>query len=124
VSVAAYSADFQGARVLVINDSQTIRRTAENVLTRAGCEVRTAQDGFEALGKIVEFQPNLVFVDADRRVVNAPWGASRRSSSIGAFFGASMTYLFRKSAPAAVTPTPADEYPTAPRVDPGPPSWT
>jgi len=56
-------ADLSGARVLVIDDSKTIRRTAENLLSKAGCEVRTAEDGFEALGKIVEFKPDLVFVD-------------------------------------------------------------
>jgi len=55
--------DIHGARVLVIDDSKTIRRTAESLLAKAGCEVRTAEDGFEALGKIMEFQPDLVFVD-------------------------------------------------------------
>lgn len=52
-----------GARVLVIDDSKTIRRAAMNLLAKAGCEVCTAEDGFEALGKIVEFRPDLVFVD-------------------------------------------------------------
>ncbi len=51
------------ARVLVIDDSKTIRRTAETLLAKAGYEVMTAEDGFEALGKIVSFKPNLVFVD-------------------------------------------------------------
>jgi twitching motility two-component system response regulator PilG len=55
--------DLRGARVLVIDDSKTIRRAAEGLLTKAGCEVRTAEDGFEALGKIMEFKPDLVFVD-------------------------------------------------------------
>ncbi len=50
-------------RVLVIDDSKTIRRTAETLLAKAGYEVMTAEDGFEALGKIVSFKPNLVFVD-------------------------------------------------------------
>jgi twitching motility two-component system response regulator PilG len=63
MSLAADSGDLSGARVLVIDDSKTIRRTAESLLAKAGCEVRTAEDGFEALGKIVEFQPDLVFVD-------------------------------------------------------------
>ena len=57
------SVDLHGARVLVVDDSKTIRRTTEGLLAKAGCEVRTAQDGFEALGKIVEFQPDLIFVD-------------------------------------------------------------
>ena len=60
---AADSVDVRGARVLVIDDSKTIRHTTESLLTKAGCEVCTAQDGFEALGKIMEFQPNLIFVD-------------------------------------------------------------
>lgn len=63
MTAAIEAADMSGARVLVIDDSKTIRRTAESLLAKAGCEVRTAEDGFEALGKIVEFQPDLVFVD-------------------------------------------------------------
>jgi twitching motility two-component system response regulator PilG len=60
---AAEPATLAGARVLVIDDSKTIRRTAETLLAKAGYEVMTAEDGFEALGKIVSFRPNLVFVD-------------------------------------------------------------
>ena len=56
-------ADLAGIRVLVIDDSKTIRRTAENLLSRAGCDVMTASDGFEALGKLIDYRPNLVFVD-------------------------------------------------------------
>ncbi len=55
--------DLRGARILVIDDSKTIRRTAENLLVKAGFEVCVAEDGFEALGKIVSFKPELVFVD-------------------------------------------------------------
>lgn len=55
--------DLHGARILVIDDSKTIRRTAENLLVKAGCEVCVAEDGFEALGKIVSFKPELIFVD-------------------------------------------------------------
>ncbi|MFD2113925.1 response regulator [Thiorhodococcus fuscus] len=55
--------DLRGARVLVIDDSKTIRRSAETLLNKAGCEVCVAEDGFEALGKIVSFKPDLVFVD-------------------------------------------------------------
>jgi len=50
-------------RVMVIDDSKTIRRTAETLLMRAGFEVITAQDGYEALGLIVRHRPDLVFVD-------------------------------------------------------------
>lgn len=55
--------ELRGTRILVIDDSKTIRRSAETLLTKAGCEVCVAEDGFEALGKIVSFKPNLVFVD-------------------------------------------------------------
>jgi len=55
--------DLAGIKVLVIDDSKTIRRTAENLLTKAGCEVTTAADGFEALGKVVDTHPDVVFVD-------------------------------------------------------------
>lgn len=54
---------FAGIRVMVVDDSKTIRRTAESLLTRAGCEVLTAVDGFEALAKIADDKPDLIFVD-------------------------------------------------------------
>lgn len=57
------SADLTGVKVLVIDDSMTIRRTAETLLTKAGCQVITAADGFEALGKIVDDRPQVIFVD-------------------------------------------------------------
>lgn len=50
-------------KVMVIDDSQTIRRTAETLLAREGYEVVTAQDGFEALAKIAEQSPDLIFID-------------------------------------------------------------
>ena len=40
--------DLAGLKVLVIDDSKTIRRTAETLLKKEGCEVLTAVDGFEA----------------------------------------------------------------------------
>ena len=52
-----------GLKVLVIDDSKTIRRTAETLLTKEGCEVFTAIDGFDALAKIADHQPDIVFVD-------------------------------------------------------------
>lgn len=53
----------QGLRVMVIDDSRTIRRTAETLLRREGAEVTTAVDGFEALAKIADQQPQIIFVD-------------------------------------------------------------
>ncbi len=55
--------DLQGLKVMVIDDSKTIRRTAENLLKKQGCEVITATDGFEALAKIAEHKPDIIFVD-------------------------------------------------------------
>jgi len=52
-----------GLRVMVIDDSRTIRRTAETLLSKEGAEVVTAVDGFEALAKIAETAPHIIFVD-------------------------------------------------------------
>ena len=52
-----------GLKVMVIDDSKTIRKSAESLLTKEGCEVFTANDGFEALAMIAEHRPNLIFVD-------------------------------------------------------------
>ena len=52
-----------GLKVLVIDDSKTIRRTAETLLSREGCEVFTAVDGFDALSKIADHHPDVIFVD-------------------------------------------------------------
>jgi len=52
-----------GMKVMVIDDSKTIRRTAETLLRKSGCEVVTATDGFEALSKILEHHPDIIFVD-------------------------------------------------------------
>ncbi len=52
-----------GLKVMVIDDSKTIRRTAETLLKKEGCDVVTATDGFEALAKIADHQPQVIFVD-------------------------------------------------------------
>ena len=52
-----------GLRVMVIDDSKTIRHTAETLLRREGADVITATDGFEALAKIADQQPQIIFVD-------------------------------------------------------------
>ena len=57
------SENFEGVKVLVIDDSKTIRRTAETLLSKAGCEVITATDGFDALAKIADTDPSIIFVD-------------------------------------------------------------
>ncbi|MBT2371850.1 twitching motility response regulator PilG [Pseudomonas fluorescens] len=50
-------------KVMVIDDSKTIRRTAETLLKNVGCEVIAAIDGFDALAKIVDHHPHIIFVD-------------------------------------------------------------
>jgi twitching motility two-component system response regulator PilG len=53
----------KGVKVMVIDDSNTIRRSAEIFLNQAGCQVILAQDGFDALSKIADHEPDVVFVD-------------------------------------------------------------
>lgn len=55
--------DIQSYKVLVIDDSNTIRRSAEIFLTQAGHRVMLAEDGFDALVKVGEFEPDLIFCD-------------------------------------------------------------
>jgi len=50
-------------KVMVIDDSKTIRRSAETLLKREGYAVVTATDGFEALAKIADQHPSIIFVD-------------------------------------------------------------
>ncbi|MBS0516654.1 MAG: response regulator [Proteobacteria bacterium] len=63
VEEAVSGAELAGLRVLVIDDSKTIRRTAEMLLKKEGCDVVTAVDGFEALAKISDHRPQIIFVD-------------------------------------------------------------
>jgi twitching motility two-component system response regulator PilG len=50
-------------KVMVIDDSNTIRRAADVLLKKTGCTVITAQDGFEALALIVSARPDIIFID-------------------------------------------------------------
>jgi twitching motility two-component system response regulator PilG len=50
-------------KVLVVDDSNTIRRSAEIFLKQGGHEVMLAEDGFDALAKVNDYQPNLIFCD-------------------------------------------------------------
>jgi len=61
--VADAAPDLGGLKILVIDDSKTIRRTAETLLTKEGCTVYTAVDGFDALAKIADHNPDIIFVD-------------------------------------------------------------
>lgn len=55
--------DRSTVKVLIIDDSNTIRRSAEMFLRQAGFEVILAEDGFDALSKISDHQPRVIFVD-------------------------------------------------------------
>ena len=55
--------NFAELTIMIIDDSKTIRRTAETLLEKAGCKVVTATDGFDALAKIADTRPDLIFVD-------------------------------------------------------------
>jgi twitching motility two-component system response regulator PilG len=50
-------------KVLLIDDSRTIRKSGENLLRKEGCEVHTCEDGYEAISRFAEIMPDLVFVD-------------------------------------------------------------
>ncbi len=53
----------KGIKVMVIDDSNTIRKSAEIFLKPFGCQIILAEDGFEAISKIVENQPDIIFLD-------------------------------------------------------------
>ena len=55
--------NFSSLKVMIIDDSKTIRRTTETLLAKEGCTVVTAVDGFDALAKIVDHNPDIIFVD-------------------------------------------------------------
>jgi len=59
----AVTTNSSGLKVLVIDDSNTIRRSAEIFLKQGGHEVLLAEDGFDALAKVNDYQPNLIFCD-------------------------------------------------------------
>ena len=52
-----------GIRVVLIDDSNTIRRSGEIFLSQAGCKVVLAEDGFDGLSKVVDNKPDIIFVD-------------------------------------------------------------
>ncbi len=55
--------DLNGLKVMVIDDSRTIRKSAETMLGKEGCKVMTADDGFQALALIHRHHPDLILVD-------------------------------------------------------------
>ena len=70
--------DGRPIKVMVVDDSRTIRSTAEALLGKEGFTVLTAEDGFDALAKIAEDRPDIVFVDIMMpRLDNRMTGISR-----------------------------------------------
>ena len=63
MSIEGLAAPADGVRVLVIDDSNTIRRSAEIFLRQGGHEVVLAEDGFDALAKVNDHTPDLIFCD-------------------------------------------------------------
>ena len=59
----AEAVNLSGIKVMIIDDSNTIRRSAEIFLLQAGCQVVLAEDGFDALAKIADHQPAVIFCD-------------------------------------------------------------
>jgi twitching motility two-component system response regulator PilG len=59
----ADTSNLAGVKVMVIDDSNTIRRSAEIFLVQAGCQVILAEDGFDALSKITDHAPDVIFCD-------------------------------------------------------------
>lgn len=59
----AEAVNLNGVKVMVIDDSNTIRRSAEIFLVQAGCQVVLAEDGFDALAKIADHHPDIIFCD-------------------------------------------------------------
>lgn len=59
----AEAVNLKGVKVMVIDDSNTIRRSAEIFLVQAGCQVVLAEDGFDALAKIADHHPEIIFCD-------------------------------------------------------------
>jgi twitching motility two-component system response regulator PilG len=56
-------ANLTDIKVMIIDDSNTIRRSAEIFLVQTGCQVVLAEDGFDALAKIADHQPDVIFCD-------------------------------------------------------------
>lgn len=50
-------------KILIVDDSETIRRTAEALLKKEGHEIGVAEDGFQAFSAIVDFKPDMIFLD-------------------------------------------------------------
>ena len=62
-SASPAEADSRDLKVMIVDDSKTIRRTAELLLKKAGYKVITAADGYEALAIVARHHPDIIFID-------------------------------------------------------------
>ncbi len=62
-SETAETLPFLNVKVMVVDDSKTILRSAKTLLNKLGCDVLTAADGYEALAKITVYKPDIILVD-------------------------------------------------------------
>lgn len=62
-SASPAEADSRDLKVMIVDDSKTIRRTAELLLKKAGYKVITAADGYEALATVARHHPDIIFID-------------------------------------------------------------
>ena len=62
-SETAETLPFLNVKVMVVDDSKTILRSAKTLLNKLGCDVLTAADGYEALAKISVYKPDIILVD-------------------------------------------------------------
>lgn len=60
----------RGIRIVVVDDNVGIQCVTRSLLEKVGCEVEIASDGFEALSRIIEFHPHLIFIDVTLPRVN------------------------------------------------------
>lgn len=56
-------ANNSATKVLIVDDSGTIRKAAVAILSKEGFDVATAEDGFSSFAKIVDFKPDIIFLD-------------------------------------------------------------
>jgi twitching motility two-component system response regulator PilG len=61
--ILSENTQLSSVKVVLIDDSNTIRRSAEKFLSQEGCQVVLAEDGFDGLSKVVDTDPDIIFVD-------------------------------------------------------------
>ena len=52
-----------GLKIMIVDDSKTVRKSAEEILTQYGHQVVVSENGYDAISRIVDLKPNLIFLD-------------------------------------------------------------